>query len=74
MLSVRLPEAMEKRLNELCKETKRSKAFYVKEALATYLEDMEDAYIALHRMSQPNRKFYTNEEVKAMIEAMPDAQ
>ena len=72
MLSVRLPEAMEKRLNELCKETKRSKAFYVKEALQCYLEDLEDLYIALERKANPHAKYYTSEEVQAILEARPD--
>lgn len=72
MISVRLPQELEDRLNALCKETKRSKGFYVKEALITYLEDLEDAYIAMQRLSDPNAKYYTSEEVSAMIEAMPD--
>ena len=40
--SIRLPEGMNRRLEELAASTKRSKSYYVKEALATYLEDLED--------------------------------
>jgi RHH-type rel operon transcriptional repressor/antitoxin RelB len=46
MLTVRLPENLEKRLNELASATKRPKSYYVREALERVLEDLEDAYLA----------------------------
>lgn len=46
MLSVRLPESLENRLNILAKATKRPKSFYVREALERSLEDIEDVYLA----------------------------
>lgn len=46
MLTIRLPEDMEARLNTLAKTTKRPKSFYVREALERSLEDIEDAYLA----------------------------
>lgn len=46
MLSVRLPEDIEKRLDALAKATGRSKTYYVREALIQKLEDMEDLYMA----------------------------
>ena len=46
MLSVRLSENLEKRLNRLAKATKRPKSFYVREALERSLSDIEDAYLA----------------------------
>jgi len=42
MLAIRIPEELEQRLNELARSTKRSKSFYVREAIAAYLEDFED--------------------------------
>ena len=45
MLTVRLPENLEKRLNALAAVTKRSKSYYVREAIERVLEDMEDAYL-----------------------------
>lgn len=44
--SVRLPEATEKRLNELAAKTGRTKAFYIREAIEAYIEDLENAYLA----------------------------
>ena len=46
MLTVRLPENLEKRLNRLSSATKRPKSFYVREALERVIADMEDAYLA----------------------------
>lgn len=66
-ITARLPAEMEQRLAELARQTKRSKSFLIKEALELYLEDMEDAAIAFERINEPNRKFYTSEEVLARI-------
>lgn len=44
--SVRLPEATEKRLNELAAKTGRTKAYYIREAIEAYIEDMENVYLA----------------------------
>lgn len=46
MLSVRLGEELEQRLEALAKATGRSKTYYVREALIQKLEDMEDLYLA----------------------------
>ncbi|MDR1398023.1 MAG: ribbon-helix-helix protein, CopG family [Desulfarculales bacterium] len=46
MLTVRLPEELETRLTLLAIATKRSKSFYVREALDRTIEDIEDAYLA----------------------------
>lgn len=46
MLTIRLPEEMEARLNVLANATNRPKSFYVREALERSLEDIEDVYLA----------------------------
>ncbi len=46
MLSVRLPEELEVRLNHLAAMTNRSKSFYTIKALEYHLEDLEDLYLA----------------------------
>ena len=46
MLSVRLSEELETRLNNLAAATKRPKSFYVREAIERSIEDLEDAYLA----------------------------
>jgi len=46
MLAVRLPEPIEKRLEELAQRTGRTKTFYVREAILQHLEEIEDIYLA----------------------------
>jgi len=46
MLSVRLPEELEQRLEALAKATGRSKTYYVREALIEKIEYLEDLYLA----------------------------
>lgn len=50
MLTVRLPDDIEERLNTLARTTNRPKSFYVREALERSLEDIEDIYLAEKRL------------------------
>ena len=50
MIAVRLPAAIEKRLDRLAKRTGRAKSFYVREALLNHLDNLEDIYIAEKRL------------------------
>ena len=52
MLAVRLPEDLETRLAELASRTGRSKSFYVRQAIATHIEDLEDIYLAEHALEE----------------------
>jgi len=54
MLAIRLPEEIEKRLEELAKKTGRTKSYYVRQAILEYLEDMEDYYLAEERLKSFN--------------------
>jgi RHH-type rel operon transcriptional repressor/antitoxin RelB len=46
MIAVRLPKAIESRLDRLAARTGRTKTFYVREAILAHLEDLEDVYLA----------------------------
>lgn len=46
MLAIRLPQSIEKRLEKLARRTRRTKSFYVREAILQHLEDLEDMYLA----------------------------
>lgn len=52
MMTIRLPEELEKRLTQLAQETHRTKSYYVKRAIEEFLEDQEDYLIALTRMER----------------------
>ncbi|MEI6715873.1 MAG: DUF6290 family protein [Verrucomicrobiota bacterium] len=63
MLAIRLDAQIELRLEQLAKLTGRTKTFYAREAILTYLEDMEDLYLAKQRLESP-AKSYSAEDVK----------
>ena len=46
MLALRLPPAIEKRLERLAKKTGRTKSYYAREAILRHVEDLEDANLA----------------------------
>jgi RHH-type rel operon transcriptional repressor/antitoxin RelB len=55
MLAIRLADAIEARLNALAAETGRSKTALAREAIAEYIDDLEDFYLAEAR-ARRNRK------------------
>jgi len=52
VLTIRLPEDIEKRLAALAKATGRSKSFYVRQAILEHLDDIEDIYLAERRLTE----------------------
>lgn len=46
MLAIRLDEQLETRLDTLAERTGRTKSWYARKALETYLDDIEDAALA----------------------------
>ena len=61
MLAIRLPEEIENRLNALASKTGRTKIFYAKEAILEHLDDMEDKYLAIERLENPNKRWTLDE-------------
>ena len=49
-VSIRLPDELSERLQELAKLTGRSKTFYMIEAISEHLDDLEDLYLAEQRL------------------------
>ena len=47
MLGIRLDTDTEERLERLAKQTGRSKSYYAREAIRTFLEDREDYLVGL---------------------------
>jgi RHH-type transcriptional regulator, rel operon repressor / antitoxin RelB len=62
-IAIRLPEELENKLTSLAKRTKRSKSFYVREAIEHYLEDIEDYYLGMEVLKNPGQ-IYSLEEVR----------
>ena len=71
MLSVRLPEEIEKRLDYLATKTNRSKSYYTIEALTRHLEDLEDFYLAEKAHEEfllSGEKALSTEEVERLLD------
>jgi RHH-type transcriptional regulator, rel operon repressor / antitoxin RelB len=67
LVAVRLDEKLLERLNRLAKRTGRSKSFYIKQAIARFMEDMEDTFIAIDRLENVGRT-YSMEEAKRLLD------
>ena len=61
MLAIRLPENIEARLVALATKTGRTKTFYAREAILNYMDDMEDRYLAIHRLENPGKRWTLDE-------------
>lgn len=48
--SVRLDPDLQQRLDNLARQTGRSRAYYLREAIETHMDDLEDVYLADQRM------------------------
>ena len=65
-LTVRIPDNLNEVLEKFCKADERSKSWFVKKALQTYLEDLEDyraGIKALEEFERSDKKTYSIEEV-----------
>lgn len=63
-ITVRLGEALEKRLDALAKFTGRTKTFYIRQALEEKLGDLEDLYTAERRLEQPDGKRWSLDQLE----------
>lgn len=62
-VSVRLPEDIAKRLDELARSLDRPKTYIVTKALREYLEEYEDYLIALHRLNDKDDRAVPEKEL-----------
>ncbi len=67
MLAIRLPEDIEKRLDNLAHKTGRTKTYYAREAILNYMDDMEDVYLSLNRLEKPAKR-WTLEELEKEVD------
>lgn len=62
-VSIRLPDDIAKRLDELAKFLDRPKTYIVTRALREYLEEYEDYLIALHRLNDKDDRVVSEKEL-----------
>jgi len=64
MLAIRLPDEIEKMLESLAVKTGRTKSFYAREAIMEHLEDIEDYYLAVHRIENQPERIWSLDELE----------
>jgi len=62
--TVRLPDELAKRLQQLASTTKRSKTSYIVEALERHIDECEDLEMALSRFRDPDAEWIEHEDVR----------
>jgi RHH-type rel operon transcriptional repressor/antitoxin RelB len=67
MLALRLPSEIESRLTALASKTGRTKTYYARKAILSFIEDMEDTYLVVERLESPT-KTWTQEELEADLD------
>jgi len=66
MLALRLPEEIEKRLEDLAHDTGRTKSYYAKLAITEFLENREDYFIAMERLQNQLPSIPLDEVIKKL--------
>ena len=67
MIAVHLPSEIEQRIADLAARTGRTKNFYVEAAILEYLDELENKYLALHRLENPDKR-WTLDEIEQGID------
>ena len=62
--TVRLPEKLAERLEQLANTTKRSKTSFIIEALERHLDECEDLELALSRFRDPDAEWIEHDDVR----------
>ena len=52
-ISLRLPDHLADELNNIARETERSKSFHIQKAIELYLQERADLQIAMDRLNDP---------------------
>jgi len=64
IITVRLPEEISDKLDDLSLEIRRKKSFIIKSALEQYLDEYADYQIALDRLKDKQDKIITSEDLR----------
>jgi len=66
-VSLRLPDELAEKLNDIAKETERPKSFIIQKAIESYLDDIADLQVALDRLQDKTDKAISSEEMKKAL-------
>lgn len=67
-VSVRIPDDLVKKLDDLARETERSRSFLIQKALEAYLDEMADFQIALDRLHDATDPIISLDEMKKELD------
>jgi len=66
-ISVRLPEHLASRLDDIAQETERSRSFIIQKALESYIEDFADLQVALDRLHDKGDEMVSAKEMRKAL-------
>jgi len=66
-LSIRLPDDLASNLEDIAKETKRSKTFHIQRALEAYMENFADLQVALDRLQDQTDPIVSSEDMRKSL-------
>jgi len=67
-VSVRISDDLVKKLDDLAKETERSRSFLIQKALEAYLDEMADFQIALDRLHDATDAVISIDEMRKELD------
>ena len=66
-ISVRIPDDLASKLDEISKETERPKSFHVQKALESYLDELADLQVALDRLHDTSDPVISIDDMRSEI-------
>jgi RHH-type rel operon transcriptional repressor/antitoxin RelB len=66
-LSVRLPDKLARELEQISKETERSKSFHIQKAIEMYIAECADMQIAFDRLNDPTDTVITMDDMRSKL-------
>jgi RHH-type transcriptional regulator, rel operon repressor / antitoxin RelB len=66
-VSIRIPEDLAKRLDNIAEETERPRSFVIQKALESYLEEYADLQVALDRLRDKADAVITSDEMRKSL-------
>jgi RHH-type rel operon transcriptional repressor/antitoxin RelB len=66
-ISLRIPDHLASELNNIARETERSKSFHIQKAIELYLKEKADLQIAMDRLNDTSDTIITMDKMRKKI-------
>ncbi len=67
-ISIRIPDDLASKLDEIARETERPKSFHVQKALESYLDELADLQVALDRLHDTSDPVISLDDIRSEFE------